>query len=69
MNKLTIDAAQEELQDVMNELSNSEHLLAFITNIDELGKYKDDWDLFDWLGAYLAWSEMSTREDMEMMYG
>lgn len=69
MDKLTIEKAQEELQEVANVLADPEHLLAFVTNIDDLGKYKDDWDLFDWLEAYLAWSEMSTREDMEWMYG
>ena len=69
MNKLTIEEVQEELQDIVNVLADPEHILAFVTNIDDIGKYKDNWDLFDWLGAYLAWSEMATREDMEMMYG
>lgn len=59
--------AMDLLSKISKDLANVEHLQNFINNmLDHNNRYLTP---FEWWTYYLAWSEVSTREDMENYYG
>lgn len=66
MDDMTSSEAMEFLLKVSEELADIKHLQTFMENVRER---QQDMTPFGWWESYLAWSEVSTRGDMENYYG
>jgi len=68
MDKIGSAKAKEKLLEIAEDLANISSIQAFVDNMMN-AKLDREMTPFEWWETYLAWSEVSTENDMENYYG